>query len=87
MTAPTSLNRHVPRLSLNRAEVALALGVSVNTVDEMVQEGYLPPPKRWHTRKVWLISEIEAFMSEWPSDGETKKFGGDANGDSWRASA
>lgn len=87
MNAPTSLNRHVPRLSLNRAEVALALGVSVNTVDEMVQEGYLPPPKRWHTRKVWLISEIEAFMSEWPSDGETKTFGGDANGDSWRASA
>lgn len=87
MSAPTSLNRHVPRLSLNRAEVALALGVSVNTVDEMVQEGYLPPPKRWHTRKVWLISEIEAFMSEWPSDGETKTLGGDANGDSWRASA
>jgi len=87
MSAPTSINRTVPRISLNRVEVALALGVSVNTVDEMVDEGYLPQPKRWHTRKVWLISEIEAFMSEWPSDGMNKKTGGDADGDSWRASA
>ncbi len=87
MTASNSTNRHVPRLSLNRAEVALALGFSVNTVDEMVDEGYLPPPKRWHTRKVWLISEIEAFMSEWPADGAMKKSEGDADGDEWRASA
>lgn len=64
--------RSVPRLCLNRAEVAMSIGVSPNTVDEMVREGFLPKPRRWHTRKVWIVSEIEAAMSEWPTDESSK---------------
>lgn len=63
--------RQIPRLALNRNELALAIGVSANSVDAMVKEGALPPPRKWHTRKLWLVSEIEAAMSDWPADGTT----------------
>ncbi|WP_172601171.1 helix-turn-helix transcriptional regulator [Rhizobium leguminosarum] len=83
----TSASRRVPRIGLNRSEVALAIGFSANTVDLMVAEGFLPKPKIWHSRKVWLVSEIEASMSEWPEDGvplgKGEKDAGD--GDMWRA--
>lgn len=74
----------VPRLGLNRVEVAAAIGVSVGTVDLMVTEGFLPPPRRWHSRKVWLVQEIAIAMMDWPEDNNplTKK---DGNADDWRA--
>lgn len=59
--------RSVPRIALNRTEVALAIGVSANTVDAMVKEGALPPARKWHSRKVWLVAEIEAALMEWPT--------------------
>ncbi|MCO4316300.1 hypothetical protein M8997_003820 [Phyllobacterium sp. 21LDTY02-6] len=74
--------RNIPRLGLSRAEVAIAIGVAPNTVDEMVKEGMLPRPRRWHTRKFWRIAELEAAMAEWPVDGEEEV---DVSG--WRASA
>lgn len=86
MTSTVDISRSVPRLGLNRAEVALAIGVSVNTVDLMVTEGVLPRPRKWHSRKVWLVSEITAAMSEWPEDGEAKR-GEDADNDPWEMSA
>jgi len=61
--------RSVPRLALNRTELALSIGVSTNSVDLMVKEGFLPQPRRWHSRKIWVVSEIEAAMMEWPADG------------------
>lgn len=67
---PASQIRNIPRLGLNRNELALAIGVSVNTVDKMVQDGALPPPRKWNTRKIWIIAEVEAAMHEWPIDGE-----------------
>ncbi|EHK56870.1 helix-turn-helix transcriptional regulator [Allomesorhizobium alhagi] len=76
---------NVPRLGLNRAEVALALGVSPNTVDAMVADGSLPPPRRWHKRMFWRITEIDAAMSEWPIDG-VEQPGAEAP-DEWRAEA
>lgn len=60
---------HIVRLALSRAEVALAIGVSVSSVDLMVSEGALPLPRKWHSRKLWLVSEIEAHLNEWPSAG------------------
>ncbi len=75
----------VPRIGLNRVEVALALGVSPNTVDVMVGEGVLPPPKKWHTRKVWLISEIVAAMAEWPTENQGSLVRDADEGDDWRA--
>lgn len=80
-------SRPIPRLGLNRAEVAVAIGVSVGTVDQMVEEGFLPRPKKWHTRKVWLVPEIVAAMAGWPEDGILKQGEGADDGDDWRASA
>lgn len=60
------LKRPVPRLALSRAEVAISIGVSASSVDIMVQEGALPPPRLWHSRKLWIVSEIEAHLLEWP---------------------
>lgn len=77
--------RHVPRLGLSRAEVAIAIGVCGNTVDQMVEEGFLPPPRRWHTRKVWLLSDLQAAMQAWPEDGGAQNK--DAGGDDWSMSA
>lgn len=85
MTAVSgSTARHVPRLGLSRAEVALSIGVSVNTVDAMVDQGILPQPRRWNSRKIWLVAEIEAAMLEWPQDGPEQQ--GDAGANEWRAS-
>ena len=73
----TSDLRSVPRLGLNRAELALSIGVSVNTVDKMVHEGALPPPRKWHARKIWIVSEVEAAMLEWPQDSDQNAISGD----------
>jgi predicted DNA-binding transcriptional regulator AlpA len=59
--------RPLVRLALSRAELALAIGVGVGSVDHMVREGALPPPRKWHSRRLWLVSEVEAYMNEWPS--------------------
>jgi len=37
----------------------------------MVAEGFLPHPKKWHSRKIWVVAEVEAAMMRWPSDGPT----------------
>ncbi|MCV9997301.1 hypothetical protein OE766_03490 [Pararhizobium sp. YC-54] len=79
---PSSQTRNIPRLGLNRNELALAIGVSVNTVDKMVQDGALPPPRKWNTRKIWIVSEVEASMLEWPADGAPID-----DDDEWRATA
>lgn len=86
MTNTVDLARNVPRLGLNRAEVASAIGVSANTVDLMVEEGFLPKPRKWHTRKVWLVSDVIAAMSSWPEDVATKQQEG-ADDDRWEMSA
>lgn len=78
----TPLSRNVPRLGLNREEVALSLGVAPNTVDKMVAEGVLPQPRIWHSRKIWRMIEIEAAMNEWPAAGDDT-----AATSNWRASA
>lgn len=87
MNTTVDLSRNVPRLGLNRAEVAAAIGVSANTVDLMVQEGYLPRPRKWHTRKVWLVSDIVAAMASWPEEGLPANREDADDGEDWRASA
>lgn len=79
------LNRNVPRLGLNRLEVAQSIGVSANTVDVMVEEGFLPKPRKWHSRKVWLVSEIVTAMASWPEDGLQQL--GETDGEDWSMSA
>ncbi|TCU20875.1 hypothetical protein EV130_112255 [Rhizobium azibense] len=87
MNTTVDLSRNVPRLGLNRSEVAMAIGVSANTVDLMVEEGYLPKPRKWHTRKVWLVSDIVTAMASWPEDGIPRQREDADDSDDWRASA
>lgn len=81
------MHANVPRIGLNRTEVALSLGVSVNTVDQLVKEGRLPPARRWHTRKIWLTSEIAAYLADWPTDAVAESSRPAASADDWRARA
>jgi hypothetical protein len=67
VTLPDAKHFNFQRLAFNRTELALSLGVSVNTVDIMVTEGFLPPARRWHTRKLWIVAEVQAYLSEWPT--------------------
>ncbi len=83
-TATLEASRSVPRISLSRSEVAQAIGVCGNTVDLMVEEGFLPPPRCWHKRKVWLISDVQAAMQAWPEDDSARKM--DIDGDDWSMS-
>lgn len=77
---------NVPRLGLSREELALAIGVSPNSIDRMVDEGMLPPPRCWHTRRIWRVAEIDAFMAEWPTAGQAGRAGAPAAHDSrWSA--
>lgn len=67
-------NRPPFRLSLGRADLAIAIGVSTSSIDVMVAEGALPPPRIWHSRKLWIVAEVEAHINEWPADGEDEPF-------------
>lgn len=87
MATTVDISRPVPRLGLSRAEVAIAIGVCGNTVDQMVAEGFLPPPRRWHKRKVWLVSDVEAAMRAWPEDEAQQKTGKDDGAEDWSAVA
>lgn len=87
MAISVDTSRPVPRIGLSRAEVAIAIGVCGNTVDQMVAEGFLPPPRRWHKRKVWLVSDIEMAMRAWPEDEAQQKTGKDADAEDWSMSA
>lgn len=78
-------SRPVPRIGLNRTEVALALGISPNSVDEMVDDGTLPRPRRWRKRKIWLVSEIEAALTDLPQDGQSTDQGAADDDYDWEA--
>lgn len=57
---------NVPRLALSRSELALSIGVSPTSIDVMVEEGVLPPPRQWHTRRLWIVQEVQAALMDWP---------------------
>ncbi len=73
MTERLANKRPIVRLALTKTEVALAIGVGTASVDTMVAEGALPRPRVWHSKKLWLVSEIEAALNELPVEGEMKR--------------
>lgn len=79
-----TIERTVPRLGLNVTEVAQSIGVSPNTVHDMVEKGLLPRPRCFGRRRIWRTAEIDAAMSEWPIDGEDEEIGAP---DGWKARA
>lgn len=72
------------RLALSRADLALAIGVSTTSVDQMVAEGTLPPARRWRSRKLWLVREVETALGELPVDGAAGRERA-RTGDEWLA--
>lgn len=75
--------RNVPRLAMSIDDLALSIGVSPNTIRKMVEEGRLPRPRVWNSRRIWRTAEIDAALSEWPIDGEEEP----GTPDQWRAEA
>jgi plasmid maintenance system antidote protein VapI len=53
----------VARLALSRKEAATALGVSVPTLDRLVQRGLLRPSRALR-RPLFPVPEIERFLRE-----------------------
>jgi predicted DNA-binding transcriptional regulator AlpA len=53
----------VARLALSRKEAASALGVSVPTLDRLVQRGLLQPSRALR-RPLFPVPEIERFLRE-----------------------
>ena len=53
----------VNRLALSREEAAAALGVSVPTLDRLVQRGLLRPSRALR-RPLFPVPEIERFLRE-----------------------
>ena len=53
----------VARLALRREEAAAALGVSVPTLDRLVQRGLLRPSRALR-RPLFSLPEIERFLRE-----------------------
>ena len=76
-----------PHIGISLDKVALALDVSPNTILKMVEEGRLPRPRVWNRRKIWRVAEIDAALSEWPTDGPQEEEGGAPELDGWRAEA
>ena len=81
--ALATIERSVPRLGLSVDDLAMSLGVSPTTVRKMVEEGALPRPRVWGSRKIWRTAEIDAAMAEWPTDGQSEEEA--AASDEWRA--
>ena len=79
------IERPVPRIAMSIDDLALSLGVSVNTVRSMVEAGALPRPHMWGRRRLWRVAEIDAALSEWPTDGDSQQ-GAEAP-DEWRGRA
>lgn len=68
MAMRTETTRPIPRLALSRAELAVSIGVCGNTVDQMVVDGLLPPPRRIGKRKLWPLAAVETALQSWPED-------------------
>ena len=55
--------REVDRLALTRGEAAVALGISIPTLDRLVQRGLLRPSRALR-RPLFPVPEIERFLRE-----------------------
>ena len=53
-------------ITLGRIKLAEELDVSPTTVDDLVKDGRLPSPRKIKSRVLWLRSEVEAAVEDWP---------------------
>lgn len=78
-----SASRPVPRIALNKSELAMAIGFSLNEIDQMIEDGALPKPRRRGRRRYWLTAEIEAALTDQPYEGEILKPGEASDDEDW----
>ncbi len=63
-------DRGAPAAMLDRRGLAHYIGVSVRTVDRMIERGELPRPRRAADRILrWLRTEVDEAISRWPVAG------------------
>lgn len=55
---------------LSRVEAAAYVGVSPNTFDRMMTDGFMPGPKRVYGRVLWDVRALDAAIDSLPGDGE-----------------
>ena len=53
-------------ITLGRVKLAEMLDISPTMVDQLVAEGQLPQPRKQRSRVLWLRSEVEAAVEDWP---------------------
>lgn len=46
------------------ATLGAHLCLSTDTIDKMVREGRLPPPKNRHGKRLWKWSEVEKYLDD-----------------------
>lgn len=78
-----SASRPIPRIALNKNELAMAIGFSLHEIDDMIVDGVLPKPRRRGRRRYWLITEIEAALTDQPYEGEASRPGEASDDDDW----
>lgn len=65
---------------LSRAEAAAYAGVSPNTFDRMMGDGFMPGPKRVYARVLWDVRALDAAIDTLPGDNDSSDAdGSDAN--------
>lgn len=56
---------------LSRVEAAAYVGVSPNTFDRMMTDGFMPGPKRVYGRVLWDVRALDAAINSLPGDGKS----------------
>lgn len=56
---------------LSRVEAAAYVGVSPNTLDRMMTDGFMPGPKRVYGRVLWDVRALDAAIDSLPGEGES----------------
>ena len=58
----------LPPRGLSREQAAAYVGVSPSLFDALIKEGYMPMPKRAHSRTVWDRIDLDASFAALPSN-------------------
>jgi len=64
-----------PVRGLSRERAAQYVGVSASSFDTMVEEGVMPAPRIWHSRRIWDVRQIDVAFDDLPQQGQPKLTG------------
>lgn len=64
---PNVIIHRPPPIMVDRSDAAAALGIGERTLETLVAQGKLPPPRQISPQRVgWLWRELEAFATALP---------------------